>query len=365
MENKINLEEQKEIVSDSIQRIINKESKVYVLIQDTKGNAKFTIKYSYDIVKNLIDLGYDAKILLEDKNSYQGVSGWLPSEYDELPSVSISDGDLSMNPDDTVIIPELYAHVMEQTQQLPCNKVVLCTAYDNIFETMKPGANWVDFGYRRVITTNMDQKKYLKQLFPNVNIDVVSPFIEDHFKPFEKPQKPVIAIHTREQRDTMKLIKTFYVKYPQYKWVSFKDMRNLSHDEFSSALKECAFSVWVDDVSGHGTFPLESMKCGVPVIGKVPNLQPDWMTDDNGLWTIDFNGMVDVIATIMKHWLEDTLPTDIYEHMEKTSKEYTKERFNKELSKSFELIMNARKETLKEVINQYEKLEKEGEVQNA
>lgn len=360
MTNKVNLKEQKEIVSNSIERLINKESKIYLLVQDTKGNAKYTVKYSYDLIKQFISLGYDASILVEDKKSYSGVSSWLPSSYDELPVIGISDGDLQVNPDDVVIIPEIYAHVMEQTQQLPCNKVVLCTAYDNIFETMRPGASWADFGYRRAITTNMDQKKYIKQLYPNINIDVVTPYVENHFDVFDKPRKPVVSIHTRDQRDTMKIIKTFYVKYPQYKWVSFKDMRNLSHDEFSSALKETAFSVWVDDVSGHGTFPLESMKCGVPVIGKVPNLQPEWMNDDNGLWTIDFNGIVDVIATVMKNWLEDTLPNDIYEGMSETVKQFNKKRFEDESKKAMELIMNARKETLKEVIKQYENMEKEG-----
>jgi hypothetical protein len=44
----------------------------------------------------------------------------------------------------------------------------------------------------------------------------------------EKPAKPIISIHTREPRDTAKIIKSFYLKYPQFRWITFRDMRGIN-----------------------------------------------------------------------------------------------------------------------------------------
>ena len=65
-----------------------------------------------------------------------------------------------------------------------------------------------------------------------------------------------------------KIISEFYLNYPQLRWITFRDMVQMTYEEFSDALKECIASVWIDDESTFGTFPLESMKCEVPVIGK-------------------------------------------------------------------------------------------------
>ena len=74
----------------------------------------------------------------------------------------------------------------------------------------------------------------------------------------------MIAVHTREQRDTMKIIKSFYLQNPQFKWITFRDMRGLSRKEFAKTLSESCASIWVDRISSFGTFPLESMRCGTP-----------------------------------------------------------------------------------------------------
>jgi hypothetical protein len=348
------------IINEAIERLDKLESNIYVFTQDTKGNAKASIKHSYDIVRVLNENEYNAHILVENKD-YDGVSAWLPVEYDKTSVISIEEGNLQVRPDDLVIIPELFAHVMEQIADMPCNKVVLCQSYDYVFETLKPGATWNSFGFNRTITTNFDQKQYLNELFKKQKTDVITPYIDDVFKPSEKPQKPIVSIHTREQRDTMKIIKAFYVKYPQYKWVTFRDMRGLSQLEFANSLSESCLSVWVDDVSGHGTFPLESMKCGVPVIGKVPNLKPYWMTDDNGIWTIDINQMVDLIAAVFRGWLEDRVPAELYQEMADTVKGMTLEQFTKDTLSVFNDIRNSRMEQLKFTVDKFKELEEQND----
>ena len=246
---------------------------------------------------------------------------------------------------------------MEQIADMPCNKVVLCQSYDYLFETLKPGATWNSFGFNKVITTSLDQKQYLNDLFKKLNIDVITPFISELFTKSDKPQKPIISIHTRDQRDTMKLIKSFYVKYPQFKWVTFRDMRGLTQEEFATTLRESCLSVWVDDVSGYGTFPLESMKSGVPVIGKIPTLKPDWMTEDNGIWTIDSNQIVDLVASVFKGWLEDRIPSDLYDEMDSTVSKLTYETFTKETLSVFTNITKKRKEQLEFTVDKFKELE--------
>jgi glycosyltransferase involved in cell wall biosynthesis len=102
-------------------------------------------------------------------------------------------------------------------------------------------------------------------------------------------------------------------------------MVQLDYVDFSNNLKDCMVSLWVDDESTFGTFPLESMKCGVPVVGKIPNTEPDWLTE-NGMWTYDSNKIVDVLSTYIIAWLEGIeLTQEVKDKMKETLLPYSKE----------------------------------------
>ena len=179
----------------------------------------------------------------------------------------------------------------------------------------------------KCITTTESQKEYIKSICPTVETAVIPLSIPSYFKPSIKPKKPLIAIHTRDQRDTLKIIKTFYLQNPQFKWITFKDMRGMSRVDFAETLGESCVSVWVDRISGFGTFPIESMMSNTPVIGSLPILKPDWLTNDNGVWTFDESKIVEVLGNFLKNWLEDSVPTQLYEKIFKitifrTNKKY-------------------------------------------
>ncbi len=209
----------------------------------------------------------------------------------------------------------------------------MCQSYDYIFEMLQPGKNWLDYNITDCITTTSKQKDYINTLFPSVNVDVIPVGIPSYFKPTEDFKKPVVAIYTRDQRDTVKIYKTFYLRYPHLKWVSFRDMRGMSREQFAKNLSESCLAVWVDDISGFGTFPLEAMKSNVPVVGKVPNLVPDWMTDKNGIWTNSATNIPDIIGKFVQAWLEDMdndvvkntedEKANLYEEMSKMNDQYT------------------------------------------
>jgi hypothetical protein len=343
MENKENQElDVKVLLSDQITRLKEKKSGLYFFVMDTKGNPTAGMANIYKHVKVLRELGYNASVLHE-KNDYTSVESWLGKEYSELPHVSIESQELKVKADDFVFIPEIFGNVMEQTVNLPCKKVVFSQSYDYVLEMLMPGKKWLDYGITDCVTTTDKQAEYLKNLMGGrLNTQVVPLAIPDFFKPSEKPKKPIIAIYTRDQRDMVKIFKTFYIKYPHLKWFTFRDMRNMPMKKFAENLSECCISVWVDDISGFGTFPVESIKCNVPVLGKVPNMVPEWMEDKNGLWTHDLNAIPDILANYVQAWLEDASPEELYEKMGEMTQKYTDEQQKQKIEEVYSTLMNNR-----------------------
>jgi hypothetical protein len=333
----------------SINNLKDKKSRIYIFTQDTKGNPKAGIRYNYQLAMTLKNLGYNP-IILHEKPDYVGVSQWLGEEYmQELPHVAIEGQNLEVAPDDIILVPEIFGFVMEQIKDLPCAKIVMCQAYDHIMETLKPGFAWSNYGFVKCITTCESQKEYINSVMRSTSIDLLEPYISELFSKSDYPQKPVIAVHSRDPRKSINLIKTFYLKYPQYRWITFRDMRGLSETDFSTFLKDCFLSVWIDDTSGYGTYPLESMKCGVPVIGKVPNLLPSWMKDDNGIWTPEENKIVDYISDFIQNWLEDNIKPELYTNMDKTVSELqTKVNFENKTNELFSWYFKTRLESFEE-----------------
>jgi hypothetical protein len=335
----------------SIENMKNKKSRIYLIAQDTKGNAKASIAYIYRLALSLLNAGYNP-IILHETPDYTGVSEWLGEEYMKIPHKSIEGQNLEVSPEDLIVIPELYGFVMSQVNNLPCGKIVLCQAYDHILETLQPGQSWSDLGFLKCITTSNKQKEQIESVMRNVSFDILTPYISDSFKPQTLPAKPIITVHSRDQRDTVNLIKTFYIKFPQYRWVTFRDMRSLTEKEFSAGLEESCLSVWIDETSAYGTYPLESMKCGVPVLGLVPNLIPEWMSEENGLWINNKIQLVDFIADYLQNWLEDNVNENLFIEMKKTVDSLpTKESFEKESVELFNKYLTSRQESFTEQLS--------------
>ena len=294
-------------------------------------------------------------VIIHETKEYQGVSSWLNEDYSSLPHQEIEGQNLAISPEDFVVIPELYGHVMEQLAKFPCGKIVLCQSYDYILETLAPGVSWTQYGFFKCLTTTKKQQEYIETVMRQSSFDIIKPLITDSFYPKNVPPMPIIGIHTKNQEDTINIIKTFYLKFPQYRWFTFRDLRGLSEIEFANSLKDCFVSVWVDNESGFGTFPLESMKCNVPVIGKVPNLPPSWMNEDNGIWITDQTLLADVVADFIQNWLEDNIKPEVYEEMKKTSQEFSdKQKFESTVVTLFEGYLNTRADAFEQQITKTE-----------
>jgi glycosyltransferase involved in cell wall biosynthesis len=123
-------------------------------------------------------------------------------------------------------------------------------------------------------------------------------------------------------------------------------------------MKDSFVSVWVDNISAYGTFPLESIKMGIPVIGVVPNMVPEWMNENNGIWINNQNILVDVIADYVQNWLEDNINSELYSEMEKTIESLkTEESFNNNVTEIFDKMITKRLVSFSEQLNKLETIE--------
>jgi hypothetical protein len=306
------------------------------------------------MAKSLLDAGFNP-IILHEKKEYAGVVAWLDEEYMSIPHRAIEGQNLEIAPEDFIVVPELFGYVMDQIKNLPCGKIVFTQNYNHIVETLQPGQNWAQYGFFKCLTTTTKQQEYIETVMRQSSFDIIKPLITDSFYPKNVPPMPIIGVHTKNQEDTINIIKTFYLKFPQYRWFTFRDLRGLSEKEFANSLRDCFVSVWIDDESGFGTFPLESMASGVPVIGKTPNIQPEWMNDDNGVWLTNKTMICDFIADYIQNWLEDNIKTDLYENMKKTVENYTnKQEFDSTVISLFENYLNVRSESFEQQISKTE-----------
>jgi len=123
----------------SIQNLRSKKSKVYFFVHDTKGNAKASIKYIYDLALALKNEGFNA-IILHEKSDYTGVGSWLGENYmTELTHQAIEGQNLEIAPEDFLVVPEIFGFMMDQVKNLPCGKIVLTQSYAYMLETLQPG----------------------------------------------------------------------------------------------------------------------------------------------------------------------------------------------------------------------------------
>jgi hypothetical protein len=375
------MSEQLEKIKESIEKIENKDFGIYFFTIDTKGNPTAGVATIYEHVKKLRELGYNANIL-HDKNDYKlredeegmGIAEWLGEEYANLPHVSIESQKLQVGPSDFVVIPEAFASIIKQTVSFPCKRIVFLQSYEYIFEMLEIGEGWEQFGITDVITTNKSLSEYAQSVFRGLRTDIIPVGIPEYFKNSTEPKIPTIAMSARDKRELLKIVKIFYQKYPHYRFVTFRDMSGLPREMFAKELSKSFVSVWIDELSSFGTFPLESMRTKTPVIGKIPRMVPEWMgsvdqkgnlnLNDNGIWTPNLNSIPDIIATMVGLYLEDAIPENILNGMSEWENKYSTEESDKILSEVYKNIFDRRIVELQHTYDQIRQKEETVTIEN-
>jgi hypothetical protein len=88
------------------------------------------------------------------------------------------------------------------------------------------------------------------------------------------------------------------------------------------------------------------MKCGVPVVGKIPDTEPDWLSE-NGMWSYDLNKIIDLVGTYALAWLEGVeLNDEVKQKMNDTLLPYSKSLTENNIVSIFNSFKNKRIETI-------------------
>lgn len=336
------MSQQTEKINAAIQKLKSKDFKIYFFTMDSRGNPVASVNTIYTWAKYLKDAGYNP-VILHEKKEYTKPDKWMGStEYTEIEHKSADTKDVNMFPQDFLIIPEMFSNVMESTKTMPVKRIVLCQSYDYILEFLKPGEQWLNYNINECITTCESQQKYLQYLFPQVKVNIVPISIPKYFNDSDKPKKPIFAIHTRDPRNAMKIIKTFFLRFPQYRWITFRDMRGIKREDFAKGLKECCISIWDDKQSGFGTFPLEALKSKSTLIATRPTVMPDWYDEKAAVWVNDTIDIADAIGKTFSAWLEDLIPEELITTPEKYKDMYTPEAEQSAVIEFFDKLIESR-----------------------
>ena len=340
-----------ERIEETIKNLKENNFTFYFFVVDCKNVPNGSIQYIYQLAKTLYDKKYNVKMLYQLENEYSkeellelqrkekeinynrvftGVGEWLGDEYMKLEHLNISKHEWKVGPCDFLFIPEVFSSLMKQTYQYkaPCKRIVVLHNFDYITEFIPYNDEWGTYGIRDVVTTTEQQKQQILSVFPYVKCQIIPPFIDDCFRKPVKPKKLVVNIISKRTEDVTRIMKQFYWKYPMYKFISFRDLRGYPKNTFADFLQESAITIWVDNETPFGYSAIEAIRSGNIVIGKVPEHMPEWMGDsdglmDNGVWTYDINLIPDILARVIGSWMQDNVPSVLYENMEKLNNLYT------------------------------------------
>lgn len=353
--------EQITLLKEELAKMEEKTFNVYFFTFDSKGMHSGYLTYIYETALQLKKMGYNVH-MLHQETDFVGVASWLGDEYSELPHHNIEKEKINLSVSDVLFIPELFSNVMKQTSKVPCKRVVILQNYDYLTQVIPAGQTWGEYGIRDCITTTEHLKGVLGSIFPNVKTRIVSPLVrEDVFFDPEEPKKLIVNIVSKSQTDVNNIVKTFYWRYPMYRWVAFREVKGLSKKDFAETLKESAFTVWVDMDSEFGYSAIEAMKCGSIVIGKVPETTPEWMMKDgefvnNGVWFYNNEDVPMLIAGAIESYINDGISSEVYEQMCEVRKHYTTNTFANEIKETYvDDIFETHKNGLKILVDSLDK----------
>ena len=355
-------------LENELKKYEDKSFNVYFFTLDSKGNPSATIRYTYQFALALSKRGYKVTMLHQEKQ-FVGVAGWLGEQYAALPHKNVETENVEITHADFLFIPEIYANVMSQTKNLPCKRIVLLTNMNYLTEVIPVGVTWFDMGMDECVTTTNYNKNAIEDYFPGVKAHIVSPRIPSMFRKSEKPQDLVINFVVKDPTNINKVMKPFFWKYPIYKWISFRDIRGLPQENFADALREAAITIVIDDDTNFGTSIIEAANSGSLVIAKVPDIISDWMVDENKnlnkgiIWFDDIRNTPNLIASVVRTWLLDKVPQELYDEADKLKDLYTAQRQEGEIEEVFvNTLFEGRRKSMKEAVEQFKsELNKEEE----
>lgn len=335
-------------IEKEIEKMDKKTFKLNFFVFDTKGVANSELEYIYELAMTFKKRGYKVQMLYSEKE-FTGVGEWLGEEYAKLPHFNASTANIDISPADFVFIPDAYCSVMSQTKQLPCKRIAIIRSTDYLFDSIPYGVSMRDLNIRDCIVPTEEVAESMKKLFPEIRTFVIHPTIDKSFSKGKETKKMIVNVATKNDIDMATIIKSFYLRYPIYNWVSFRPLKNVSRTDYATALQEAPITIWVDPTTDFGITAIEAMACGSIIIGKVPEKEIEWCfkngkLTDNALWFYDIKDASDLIVSAIQTYLHRAIHNDIYNAMKKTVAMYTTEAYEESVNDFEQNVIVSRKQ---------------------
>lgn len=294
----------------------------------------------YDHVRIMNELGFNA-VVLHQKSGFK--VEWLGDRAEGVPVEYIEDNNLNISMHDFIFIPEGMTNIMEQLQQqnVPAKKIVFCQNWLYILNSLQPGQTWQHLGIGDCLSVSDFQTRYIQAIMPGMRCkNVVGSIDPEVFYPPESmlDKKPIVSFYPSRDggMKSSNVIKTFYLLFPHFKWVQFRQMGGLETEAYAEALSESAFYVHFDEYSSWGTAPIEAWRSGCLVAGwhgegGVEYMRPVNMTGQGkqgNTWLAPNGDIVKLALTIgnmLETWITDSVDPEIIRNAEAACEMYTPE----------------------------------------
>lgn len=339
----------------ALQGLKDRNFKMFFFVPETRGIASGAVIEIYNQAAVMRRQGFDATILAERKDYV--APGYLDQDLQALPHLHAEGAVFPVSPEDWLIIPEFYTPLMEQTKKLSCTRVVLAQSYDYTITSNLGGMTWKDLGMDYVLTTSERMKQFIEKYHGNhYDIQTYRIGIPEYFAA-KGLKKPVISFFSRNSDDIKRMSKLFYYLYPELQWVVFEDLRGTSRTEFAKKLSESEVCLFLDRIAGFGQTPIEAMKADTVVVALAPDIIPEYMDANAGVWTADYYQVPELLGQVFKMVISDEFPEEIRQGMKEQAQKYSPEASEASIVAAYQHFIGKREEMLQEAVEIETKME--------
>jgi hypothetical protein len=193
----------------------------------------------------------------------------------------------ALSTSDVLVVPEDYPSAIRTCRDLPCRKVLICQNHYYLFNSLKPGEHWRDFGFSAYLCVSSPIQHALKEWF-DVDASVVRPavdgaFFGDGLKPLTQPIS--VACMPRKGLPHIRLVQGLLATAGSK--LSWLEIDGLPKEQVVARLRDAQIYVSTSVAEGLGLPPLEAMAAGCLVVGFAGGGGLDYATADNGVWVPD------------------------------------------------------------------------------
>jgi len=374
-------------MEDKIQKIINKENKIFFYVPDTQGQILVSVYEIYLHATTLKNAGYNV-MLVTDTNEYEEPK-WFDDELLDLKVITpknIEEEKIEIGSEDIIITPEYFVNFLEQIKNLPAKKILWFQGIESYLKRFKHPQKSLLFKLTRYydIHTILFNSETTKQFFTdNYILDsndfeyhVINPTIPEYFNKKVKIKPFKVGLYGRNIFELHKVVEIFLNRYPEYQFISFEpvqgtmDNQKTNRKDFAESLATFPICLWIDDDATFGTFPLECMLTKTIPVGKIGKYELEYLTDKKfedyfkGFWSHytvgkkddgEFNDLVEKLNSCISYYLEDEFSPKLYEQMKIIGQTYLDSKDKREIIvKEYEKMIDNRKKELEELTTKKE-----------